>query len=96
MHVAALEQLAQHVADLLPDAEQADRAAFGGFGAAHDECLLVTPAKAGVHVDANHRRHHFSQTWMPAFAGMTLESARALLDFEHLEHVARLDVVGIG
>ena len=31
MHVAALEQFAQHVAHLLADAEQPDRAAFGGF-----------------------------------------------------------------
>ena len=31
MDVAALEQFAQHVAHLLADAEQADRAAFGGF-----------------------------------------------------------------
>ena len=31
MHVAALQQFAQHVAHLLADAEQADRAAFGGF-----------------------------------------------------------------
>jgi hypothetical protein len=54
MDVAALEQFAQHVAHLLADAEQADRAAFGGFVAAHDEFLLVTPAQAGVHVAANH------------------------------------------
>src|SRR5690242_20076899 len=33
---------------------------------------------------------------MPASAGMTLESPRALLDLEHLEAVARLDVVGVG
>src|ERR687898_462681 len=32
---------------------------------------------------------------MPAFAGMTLESPRALLDLEHFEAVARLDVVGV-
>jgi hypothetical protein len=31
--VAALEQLAQDVPHLLADAQQADRAAFGGFGA---------------------------------------------------------------
>ena len=35
MNVAACKQLAQHVPHLLPDAEQADRAAFGGFVAAH-------------------------------------------------------------
>ena len=35
MHVAALEDLAQHVPHLLPDAEQANRTAFGSFGAAH-------------------------------------------------------------
>ena len=35
MHVAALEQFAQHMAHLLADAEQADRTAFGGFDAAH-------------------------------------------------------------
>src|SRR3954463_12514420 len=78
MHVAALQQFAEHMAHLLPDAEQADRAAFGSFGAAHDETLLVTPAEVGVHVDANHRRHHYSLTWMPAFAGMTLESTCSL------------------
>ena len=35
MDVAALEQLAQHVAHLLADAKQADRAAFGSFLATH-------------------------------------------------------------
>src|SRR4051812_7508733 len=35
MHVAALKQFAQHMAHLLADAEQPDRAAFGGFSAAH-------------------------------------------------------------
>jgi hypothetical protein len=35
MHLAALKQLAQHVAHLLADAQQSDGAAFGGFGAAH-------------------------------------------------------------
>jgi hypothetical protein len=38
MHIAALEQLAQDVPDLLADAEEADRAAFRGFLAAH-QCL---------------------------------------------------------
>src|SRR5881394_1634732 len=33
---------------------------------------------------------------MPAFAGTTLESSSPLLDLEHLEHVAGLDVVGVG
>jgi hypothetical protein len=37
VNVTALEQFAQHVADLLADAEQANRATFRGFGAAHDE-----------------------------------------------------------
>ena len=31
MDVAALQDFAQHMAHLLADAEQADRAAFGGF-----------------------------------------------------------------
>jgi hypothetical protein len=35
MHAPALEQLAQHMAHLLADAEQADRPTFGRFGAAH-------------------------------------------------------------
>jgi hypothetical protein len=34
MHIASLEQFAQDVAHLLGNAEEADRAAFGGFGAA--------------------------------------------------------------
>ena len=61
MDFAALQQLAQHVAHLLADAEQADRTAFGSFGAAHG-----------------------------------LQRPRALLDLEHFEAVARLDVVGVG
>ena len=51
MHVAALEQFAQHVAHLLADAEQADRAAFGGFGAAH-QLLPVMRAEVESAVDA--------------------------------------------
>src|SRR6185369_3306342 len=35
MHVAALKQLAQDMAHLFADAEEADRTAFGSFGAAH-------------------------------------------------------------
>jgi hypothetical protein len=35
MHISALEQLAQHVADLLADAKQADRPTFHGFLTAH-------------------------------------------------------------
>ena len=43
MDIAALQQFAQHMAHLLADAEQADRAAFGGFGAAHQACFLPLP-----------------------------------------------------
>jgi hypothetical protein len=35
VHVAALEQFAEHVAHLLANAKQANRAAFLGFCAAH-------------------------------------------------------------
>src|SRR6476659_7620676 len=61
MDVAALQNLAQYMAHLLADAEQADGTAFGSFDAAHD-----------------------------------LQRPRALLDLEHLEAVAGLDVVGVG
>src|SRR5262245_35616945 len=50
MNVAALEQLAQHMADLLADAEQTDRAAFGGFLPAHQPFPLAPGTSRDVNV----------------------------------------------
>src|SRR5437879_6582077 len=45
MHVAALENLAEHMAHLFADAKQADRAAFGSFGLAH---VVLSYPKTGA------------------------------------------------